>query len=320
VLLFLARRAAGAVVTLVGVLALVFLLVSAAPGDPAALAAHARTGTTFVGLSPEAVADFHRRYGLDRPAAVRFGIWLVRAASFDLGRSFQDDRPVAERIRDTLPATLLLNAGALLVALCIALPCGIAAARRPGGRLDRASALVFDLLFATPSFALGLALLLVFSARLRLLPLFADPRLGLKGVVLPVVTLALASVAPLERVVRASVLEALRTASALAARARGEGQIRQVLRALRRSGVPLVALGASIVPSAVSGSILVERLFSLPGSGGLMADAVFARDYPLILGLTLLVATLVILASFLSDAAAALLDPRLRGGGAGGPG
>jgi peptide/nickel transport system permease protein len=311
VLPFVLRRVAAAVLTLVGVLALVFGLMAAAPGDPAMLAAHAG-GARNVRVSPEAVEAFHRLYGLDRPLVERFLIWVLHAVRFDFGRSFLDGRDVRTRIAETLPATLAVNAGAILLAFLIALPCGVGAARKPGGRLDRLSGLAFDVLFATPTFVLGMIFLLVFSVALHVTPLFADPGLGLRGVVLPVATLALASVAPLARFVRACVKEALEAPATAAARARGESRRGQVRRALRRSAGTLAAMAAAVVPGAVAGSILVERLFALPGSGGLLADAVFARDVPTVLGLTLLAAVAVVAASLLADVVSALLDPRLR--------
>jgi ABC-type dipeptide/oligopeptide/nickel transport system permease component len=254
-------------------------------------------------------------YGLDRPLVERFFVWLFRAARFDFGRSFLDGRDVRVRIAETLPATLAVNAGALLLAFLVALPCGVVAARKPRGRFDRLSGIFFDVLFATPTFVLGMLFLLVFSVALRWTPLFADPGLGLRGVVLPVVTLALTSVAPLARFVRVCVKEALESPATAAARARGESARGQVRRALLRSAGAFAAMAAAVVPGAVAGSILVERLFALPGSGGLLADAVFARDVPTVLGLTLLVALVVVVASFLADVAAAALDPRARSAG-----
>jgi len=304
------RRTAGAVATLFGVAALVFLLMAAAPGDPAALAARA-SGRAYA-VSPEAINAFRVTYGLDKPLPARFVTWLGRAATLDFGRSFADGRPVTERILESLPATLLLNAGSLVLALLLAVPCGVAAARRPGGLFDRVSAALSDILFAAPTFALGLLLLLLFSVRLGWTPLFADARWGLRGLLLPVVTLALPSVAALTQFVRRCVLEALDTPPALAGRARGEGEGEATSRALRRSAVPFAAMGAALLPTALSGSVLVERLFSVRGTGDLLAEAVFARDYPTVLGLTVLVGAAVVAASLGADLVSAVLDPRTR--------
>lgn len=308
-LAFALRRLLAALATLVGVLTLVFVLLSAAPGDPATLAARSSGGRP---PSSEAVAAFRRLHGLDRPLAVQYASWVGRALRLDLGRSFQDGRDVRERLASALPPTLLLNGSALLVAFLFAVPVGVLAARRPGHRFDRWSGALFDLLFATPSFVVGLLLLMIFSARLHLTPLFSDPDLGLSGLVLPVATLGLGAIALLSRFVRTCVRSALEDPAALAARARGESERAAVRRALRRSAGAFSALAAVLVPSLVTGSILVERLFSWPGAGRLLADAVFARDVPVVLGLTLVAGFAVVLASLAGDLVSAWLDPRLR--------
>src|SRR5664279_1100286 len=159
---FALRRAASALLTLLGVLALVFGLVTAAPGDAAALAARAG-GNRAVAISPEALVAFRHLYGLDRPLTERFLTWVWRAARLDFGRSLLDGQPVTLRVSRALPATLALNTAALLLATLIGVPLGVMAARRPGGRLDRISGFVCDALFSTPTFVLGLVFLLVLS-------------------------------------------------------------------------------------------------------------------------------------------------------------
>ena len=237
--------------------------------------------------------------------------WVWRAARLDFGRSLVDGQPVTHRIARALPATLALNGSALLLACLIGVPLGIAAARRPGGRLDRISGFVSDAFFSTPTFVLGLVLLLVFSGWLRITPLFADAESGARGFLLPVATLSLASLALVARFVRVCMAAALADPAALAGRARGESPSEEVRRALRRSSAAFAAMGAVLVPSVVSGSILVERVFSLPGAGGLLAEAVFARDLPTVLALTWCSAMVVVAASFAADLVAAALDPRI---------
>ena len=311
-LAYAVRRLFSALATLFGVVTLVFILLAAAPGDPAVLAARSSGGRP---ASPEAVAAYRRLHGLDQPLPVQFATWAARAVRLDLGRSFQDGRDVRERLAAALPATLYLNGCALLLALLAAVPSGVSAARKPGGRFDRFSGAVFDVLFATPSFVLGLLLLLVFSVKLRVTPLFSDPALGPLGIVLPVATLGLGAVALLSRFVRACVRTALDDPAALAARARGESASGSVRRALRRSAGAFSALAAVLVPSLVTGSVLVERLFSWPGAGRLLADGVFGRDVPVVLGLTLVAGGTVVVASVVGDLVSAWLDPRLRDAG-----
>ena len=311
---FLALRAGRMAATLGGIALLAFVLMSAAPGAPARLAL---SGGSRRSVSPETVAAFRADYALDRPLPARFAAWLRRAATFDFGRSLQDGRPVGERIAETLPATLALNVPALFLSLLIAVPAGIAAARRPGGAFDRTSAVVLDLLFAAPPFVVGLVLLLVFAVQLRLVPVFSGREEGVRGLLLPVLSLALAATAPTARIVRQSVGAALASPAAAAGRARGEEPAAEIRRALRRSAGSLAALLATLLPSAMAGSVLVERMFSIPGTGALLADAVFARDVPVVLGVTLLTAVVVLVGSLLSDVAAAFFDPRLRTGDSG---
>jgi peptide/nickel transport system permease protein len=307
---FALNRSVSAVLTLLGVLALVFGLVTAAPGDAAALAARA-AGNRAATVSPEALAAFRHLYGLDRPVVERLVTWVWRAARLDFGRSLVDGQPVTHRITRALPATFALNGAALLLACLIGVPLGVAGALRPGGRLDRVSGFVCDAFFSTPTFVLGLALLLVFSGWLRITPLFADAESGVRGFLLPVATLSLASLALVARFVRVCVAAALGDPAALAGRARGERPSEEVRRALRRSAAAFAAMGAVLVPSVVSGSILVERVFSLPGAGSLLAEAVFARDLPTVLALTWCSALVVVAASLVADLIAAALDPRI---------
>jgi ABC-type dipeptide/oligopeptide/nickel transport system permease component len=304
---FLARRLIGAAGTLLGVLVAVFLLVSAAPGDPARLTLVG--GGPIGARSPEALAAFRATHGLDRPLPSRLAAWLGSAARLDLGRSFRDGRPVTERIGETLPATLAVNAVSLLLALLAGVPLGVAAARRPRGLAARAAGPLLDVLFSLPSFALGFLLLVVFAVELRWAPVFADPTP--RGIALPALTLALVAIAPVARVVQRSVGAALAAPSALAARARGETPREETLRALRLAAPAFAGLGAALVPQLVAGSVLVERVFGLPGTGQLLADSFFARDLPTILGLTLVSGLTVVATALAADVAAAFADPRI---------
>jgi peptide/nickel transport system permease protein len=262
---FFVRRVLSSAATLLGVLVVVFLLLSAAPGDPARLAGGGAPGRRA--SSSEALAAFRTLHGIDRPLPARLASWLGAAARFDLGRSFRDGRPVTRRIAETLPATLVVNGAALLLAVLVAVPLGVAGAQRPGGRTDRLSGILLDALFSLPSFALGLLLLLVFSVKLRWTPVFSDLSLGLSGIALPAVTLALVALAPIARVTRRTVGEALESPSGLSGRARGEAPREETFRALRRAVPAFAALGSSLVPQLVAGSVLVERVFGLPGTG-----------------------------------------------------
>jgi peptide/nickel transport system permease protein len=292
-----------------GVSGLVFGLMALAPGDPARLALRGERGRG--NFAPEAIAAFRRDFRLDEPLPVRFAVWASRAARLDFGRSLQDGREVTARIAETLPVTVVVNGAAIAIGLLLAGAVGVFASRRPGGHIDRALGLIFDLLYASPPFVVGLVLLLSFAVVFPVFPLFGSLDEGGRGLVLPVVTLALALVAPAARTIRAIFVGAFRSGPALAGRSRGEDTKAEILRGLRGAAAPLAALGASVLPLIVGGSVIVERLFSIRGTGALLAEAVFARDLPTVLALTLLSTTVVVTGSIAADLAAALFDPRI---------
>jgi peptide/nickel transport system permease protein len=309
---FVLRRTAAAVPTLFGILLAVFLLLHLAPGDPGPGGA-AR-------VSREGVHALRRIYGLDRPLPAQFAEWLGRAARLDLGESFQDHRPVSARIREALPFTLELNGLALLLTLGLAVPLGVAQARRAGSAFDRVSSAALFALYSTPSFWAAMLLVTIFSVKLRWLPLFGAGRGegaggALAHIVLPVVCLTYGSLAFFARLVRAGVLEERSRDYVLAARARGLSDTRALwTHAVRNALVPLVTLLGLIVPGLLSGSIIVERIFGWPGLGRLYFDAVLGRDYPVVLGLTLWTAVATLAATLAADLLAAAVDPRMRDG------
>ncbi len=303
-------RSLQAAATLVAVLALVFILMNMAPGDPASLALRGTPGSRGVALSERDVVAVRMRFGLDRPAPLRFVSWVRDAITLDFGRSFQNGEPVRTRIGNTAPVTVAMNVMAVIFATFLALVSTLASLTLPGGWLERSLTAFFDVLFATPPFVLGLLLLLVFAVRLGAIPVLGGE--GTERVLLPALTLGLVAVAPLFAYFRAVLGDAFHSVAAMAARARGEGTLGILVRSLRRSGGPLAALVTSLVPSLVAGSVLVERLFSVGGAGELLTEAVLSRDYPLVLGLTFLSAASVSCVSLLGDISAAVLDPRLR--------
>jgi peptide/nickel transport system permease protein len=318
---YVLRRLALAIPTLFGIVVLVFLLLHLAPGSPVSAAGSAESGRR---VSSAAREEMRRLYGLDRPLPERFFRWIGRVARFDLGESFADRRPVSERIREALPATLVLNGLALFFTLAIAIPIGVAAGGRPEGVFDRTSGVVLFALYSMPVFWAALLLQTLLSVKLGWLPLYgvsSDPSpAGLGGVAdrlahlaLPVMCLTYASLAFFARLVRAGVVEARSQDYVTAALARGVSRRGALWRhAFRNALLPLITLLGLLLPGLLSGSVIVERIFAWPGLGRLYFDSILARDYPVVLGLSLVGAVATLAATLAADVAYAFADPRVK--------
>jgi peptide/nickel transport system permease protein len=324
VIRYLLRRIVLAIPTLAGIVIVVFLLLHLAPGSPTSAAGSAESGRR---VSAEAREEMRRLYGLDRPLPEQFAKWIGRVARFDLGESFVDRRPVSERIREALPATLALNGLALFFTLLIAVPIGVAAGGRPDGRFDRTSAVVLFALYSMPVFWAALLLQTLLSVELGWLPLYgiaSDPSpAGLAGLAdrlthlaLPVTCLTYGSLAFLARLVRAGVVEARSQDYVTAALARGVSRRAALWRhAFRNALLPLITLAGLLLPGLLSGSVIVERIFAWPGLGRLYFDSILSRDYPVVLGLSLVGAVATLAATLAADVAYAFADPRVREAG-----
>jgi peptide/nickel transport system permease protein len=315
------RRLASGVLALLLLTALVFSLVQLAPGSP--LAEGDEAGPS---MSPQAEAELARLYHLDQPLPRQYGLWLAGVLRGDFGASFHDRRPVLVKVRERLGTTVGLNLAALTLAVLLAVPLGALAAWRPGSWLDRTIGVSTYLMHALPAFCGAMLLQLVFAARLGWLPLagLESPDRASTGalallvdrlwhMVLPVACLTYGSLAFLSRFVRSTLLEHASAESTLAARARGLGQVAALVRhGFRLAAIPMLTLGGLLFPALVSGSVLVESIFAVPGLGRLFVDAALQRDLPVLLGLTLLAGAATLAGIVASDVAYALADPRLR--------
>lgn len=320
-LTFLARRLPVMLLTLVGITVVVFALVHLAPGD----AALAKAGSG-IRVSRESVEILRRQFHLDQPVWKQYLLWVGDVARGDLGTSIQDGRPVAARIAATLPATLLLNAASLLLTTLVAVPIGILAAARKGSRFDRWSGAGFFMLMSLPNFWIALLLGSLLSVKLGWLPLFGITgdgyaemsllgKLGdrLAHLVLPTICLTVTSLAFFARLGRASLLEVIGQDFVRTARAKGLPERRVLFHhALRNALIPMVTLFGILLPAMISGSVVIERIFAWPGTGMLYFDAILTRDYPMIMGLTLLTAALTLAANLLADVLYSVVDPRVR--------
>ena len=319
---WLFRRTLQAVVTFAVALLLLFFLLRLAPGDPLARITGDRT------VSPQELAQLRARFGLDQPLPAQLRAFLGGAARGDLGVSIEHyPERVTSLLRARLPATLLLGGTVLLLNFSLGAWLGVRQAVRRGSRFDRWLTRLALAAYATPSFWLGLVLVAFVSVRWHLLPAaqMQDPLLApeagtlaraidlLRHLILPALTLSLTSLALPLRHQRAAMLASFRLDFVTAARARGltERKVRW-RHAWRTTLVPMLTLLGLWLPMLVSGSVFVESVFNWPGLGSLAADAIAARDYPVLLGTAMLVSAAVVLAGLLADLGYALVDPRVR--------
>ena len=300
----LAARVGSALVVVLGVCTLVFLLLHLVPGDPV---------DAMLGESAQAAdrAALRTALGLDQPLIEQYGRYLAALARLDLGRSFQDQRPVTAILAERLPATLILAAAALLLAVVLAIPLGVLAARHRGKPIDGA-AMGFSLLgIAMPNFWLGPLLILVFSLWLGWTPVSGNE--GPASLVLPAVTLGTALAAILARMVRASVLEVLSEDYLRTARAKVLSEAAVLRRhALRNAWLPVLTLVGLQLGGLLGGAVITETVFAWPGIGSLLVEAIQGRDYPVVQGCVLLISVLYVLINTLTDLAYARIDPRIR--------
>ncbi|MFJ7200294.1 MULTISPECIES: ABC transporter permease [unclassified Streptomyces] len=309
---YIVRRLAISAVVLLGISAIVFFLLHVVSEDP---------GRVILGqrASPEAVADFNHEHGFDRPVVVQYLSYLDQLAHGDLGRSYKLNENVATVLGQHAARSAMLSLAGLLLALLIAVPLGILQAVRKGRVVDRATTAVSYVLYATPSFLLGLVLIAVFSQTLPLFPaeassshsawvVFTDPR----AMALPVITLAVTSVAIFSQYQRSSALEQLGQDYIRVARAKGLPE-RLVLRRhlLRNACLPLITLVGTLVPSLLAGNLIVESLFNYPGLGLLFLNSLQQEDYPVLLAYTLIGGVLTVAGSFGADLAVAAADRRI---------
>jgi peptide/nickel transport system permease protein len=318
---WLLQRALQALVTLAVAVLLMFVLMRVAPGDPVSRLAAGRE------LAPAEMAALRERYGLDQPVLRQLVAFVGGALRGDLGTSIEYSRPVTALLAERLPATLLLGGTALLLNFTVGLWLGVRQAVRKGRAEDRILTVLSLTGYAMPSFWLGLVLAWLVGVEWRFLPPagMRDPLLEseagnmvhladvLRHLALPALTLSVVSIAAAMRQQRAAMLDALRAPFVRTAYAKGLTERRVVWRhAWRNALSPVVTLFGLWLPLLVTGAVFVEAVFAWPGLGSLAAAAVGSRDYPLLMGTSLLVAALVVLSGLLTDIAYALLDPRVR--------
>jgi ABC-type dipeptide/oligopeptide/nickel transport system permease component len=301
---FILRRVLLAVPTLFGVLVVAFLVLQVAPGDPvqAMVGEHADSAT---------IARLREQLHLGDPLLVRFGHYLGDVARGDLGRSYVTDRPITTDIRERFPKTLQLAGAAMLLAALIGVTLGILSAANPGGVVDRFALGLAYLGISFPVYWVGLLLILLFAVTLRWLPPSGFG--GLRFLVLPALTLGMRSIAFLARMTRSAMLEALHADFIRTARAKGLREIGITLRhGFRNALIPVITVLGLDFGAYLTGSILTETIFSWPGLGRYVVNAISRRDLPAIQGAVLFLSAVFVIVNLVTDLAYAKADPRVR--------
>ncbi|MGE5203192.1 MAG: ABC transporter permease [Acidobacteriota bacterium] len=311
-LTYLIRRIAIIIPTLFFVSIIIFGLQQLLPGDPAlALAGEER--------DPQVIAFLRHKYHLDEPLPVRYGLWVMGVVHGDLGESIRINKPVLDLVLEKLPVTAELAGLAILIALLIGIPAGVISAVKNGTFIDYGANIFALWGLSTPNFWLGFLLILLFSVQLGILPAsgFVPPGedLGrnLATLVMPAFVLGNAIAAVMMRHTRSAMLQVLSADYVRTARAKGLNESVVVIKhGLRNALIPVVTLGALEFGQLLSGAVLTEQVFTIPGFGKLIVDAVFNRDYAVVQGVVLCTATAYIVLNLCADIAYFLVNPRLR--------
>src|SRR5438128_4080942 len=308
----IAHRLLATIPVLLLVTAGVFALLHLTPGDPI----DAMMAESVDAIAKEAL---RRELGLDRPIPVQYAAWMGRLLRGDLGHSIRNGEPVIENVSRRIRPSLQLAVLAMTVSVLVAFPVGIVSAVRRNRPVDRVGTTFALFGICMPNFLLALLLIFVFGVTLRWLPIsgytdpLEDPVAGLRSLVLPAVTLGLALAAVVTRTLRSSLLEALAEDYVRTARAKGLSEGRVVRgHVLKNALIPVVTVLGLQLGTLIGGAVITEYVFALPGVGRLVVDAVFARDYPLVQGVVLLIAVGFILSNLAVDLLYGWIDPRIR--------
>jgi peptide/nickel transport system permease protein len=321
--LYAARRVVLAIPLLIGITCISFVVVHLAPGEPVEIQA----GDRSIKASAQAQQALRELYGLDRPLHEQYWAWLRRILHLDFGRSFAPDgKPVLQKIGERLPITLFLNIVEMLIIVGLAVPIGILSATRQHSGFDKVLTVFVFLGFATPDFWLALLLMILFGVQLGWLPISGLRSLNweylslwkqqldfLSHLVLPIVVATFGGLAGFSRYMRQSMLEVVRQDYIQSARAKGLSEKSVIGKhALRNALLPVVTILGLSLPGLIGGSVIVESIFAIPGMGQLMVQAVYMRDYPVIMGNLVIVSTLTLVANLVADISYGLIDPRIR--------
>jgi peptide/nickel transport system permease protein len=309
---YIVRRILATIPVMAVVAIFVFALLYLSPGDPAAIIA----GDT---ATAEDIARIHAKLGLDEPLYIQFGSWVWRLLHGDLGISIFTNLPVAQLIQQRLEPTVALTVSTLIVSVLVAIPMGVLAAWRAGSWIDRVVMVFAVMGFSVPVFVLAYILIYIFAIRADLLPVQGYSSITggfwpfLSHIILPSIALGMIYAALIARITRASMLDVLAQDYIRTAQAKGLAS-QQVLigHALKNAAVPIVTIIGIGIALLISGVVVTETVFAIPGLGRLTVDAILRRDYPIIQGIILIFSAAYVLINLLVDLSYTLLDPRIR--------
>jgi peptide/nickel transport system permease protein len=308
---YIARRLVQLIPVVFGITLILFFMLRLIPGDPASVMLGERA-------TDAAVARINHELGLDQPIYVQYGYFLRDLATLNLGTSIKYQVPVASLLGERLLVSLSVVAVTLVLTIAIAFPLGVLAALKKDSMIDNVVRSIFIVLMLMPSFWVGILLIIFFSVQLGLFPVsgYGSGLLdNLHHLFLPALTIALAITPVLVRALRASILESLSADYVRTARAKGLHE-RAVITAhvLRNALIPAITLLGLSIGSLMGGTVILEKVFALPGAGALLIDSIGARDYPVVQAATLIFAVMVILVNLITDVVYSFLDPRVRFG------
>jgi peptide/nickel transport system permease protein len=312
---YIVKRILHAIPLLILVSLISFLIINLAPGDPVLMFVNPETANTAQ------LESIRANLGLDKPIYIRYFLWLGSILKLDFGLSFLHSRPVKDLIGEAIPATLSLALVATIISFLIAIPAGIISALKKNTIVDYFFSMISFIGVSLPSFWFGLMLILLFSLKLRWLPtggmrsnfdefVLVD---RIKHMILPATVMAMGNMAAKMRYMRSSMLEVIKQDYIRTARSKGLSERVVIFKhAFRNSLLPIITMLGFIIPNLFSGAAILETIFSWPGLGRLTVEANFMRDYPVLMGATIISSALVILGSLIADILYAVADPRIK--------
>jgi len=301
-----------------GVTLLVFGLYALSPGDPLISIVG---NEQYLRMTAEEREQVRAQYGFDKPWTVRYLRWLGRALQGDLGYPLKGAKPVADQLKERIPPTLLLMGTSMLLALLAGVPTGIIMAMKQYSALDMVLTVIVFAQLSLPSFFVGLGCIYIFALRLQILPTYGMETIGIpynfwdrvKHLIMPAAILGMGSAGTWARYVRASMLDVIHSEYVTTARSKGLRERTVIVRHIFRNALlPVVTIVAAELPNLLGGAIITEQVFQWPGIGMLTVKRTSERDYPVLMGITVLSALMILLSNLLADITYALVDPRIR--------